>query len=770
MKTLPTSPVHHRFSGALVFVLLVSVPVGLGLWLGSTSPDPASTSPMPTNPTPTNLAATEPLKRHFKPRQFLDTAGYAAMVKRAAASPTTGLSLDQNAATWRGVGDRFRGEIDAEMGRGRLMPDQHLRALLIKAGTLNYDGEPDLAYAVLEGARRQAEDSPVLSEVWLYTVIAFQGITALRRGETDNCVLCRGESSCILPLAPAAVHTRPTGSRLAIKHFTEYLSEFPNDLELRWLLNVAHMTLGEYPAAVDPRFRISLDRYNTPEHGIGKFRDIGHLVGINRFNQAGGAIMDDFDNDDRLDIVFTSFDPTMPMVYFRNRGDGTFEDRTQEAGLSAQLGGLYCVQADYNNDGFLDIFIPRGAWLATPIRPTLLRNNGNGTFTDVTKEAGLMTPMNSISAQWADYDNDGFLDLFVCNETGPFRLYHNKRDGTFEEVADRAGLVAMSGHWKGAAWIDFNGDRFPDLFLNDLNAAARLYRNNCDGTFTDVTSAMGIDGPHAGFSCWAFDYDNDGWPDIFATSYDRTVADVVKGLIGEPHERHTNKLYRNLGGKAFRDVTKEVGLDPVFATMGSNFGDFDNDGFLDFYLGTGDPQLSTLIPNRMLRNLGGQRFAEITGSSGTGHLQKGHGVACGDWRRTGSVDVLIEMGGAIPGDRYHNVLFQNPGQGNNWLNVKLVGKKTNRSALGARIKVVTAGANPLTVYRWVSSGSSFGANPLEQHIGLAKAERIAVLEVYWPTSDTTQVFRDLPANRAIEITEFAPAYRPRAYTPIAVPK
>ena len=138
-------------------------------------------------------------------------------------------------------------------------------------------------------------------------------------------------------------------------------------------------------------------------------------------------------------------------------------------------------------------------------------------------------------------------------------------------------------------------------------------------------------------------------------------------------------------------MTKEAGLDMVFATMGSNFGDFDNDGYLDFYLGTGDPNLATLVPNRMFKNVGGQRFAEITGSSGTGHLQKGHGVACGDWDRDGNVDIFIEMGGAIHGDKYHNVLFQNPGQGNHWLTVKLVGKKTNRAAIGARIKVVTAG-------------------------------------------------------------------------------
>jgi hypothetical protein len=582
--------------------------------------------------------------------------------------------------------------------------------------------------------------------------------------------MCRGESSCILPIAPSAIHTNAGGSRLAIQHFTEYLEAFPDDLEVKWLLNVAHMTLGEYPEKVDPRFGLSLDRYNSPEHGIGKFRDVGHLVGVAALGQAGGTIMDDFDNDGRLDIVFTCWDATQPMNFYRNRGDGKFDDRTKDAWLSDQLGGLYCVQADYNNDGFLDIYIPRGAWLNTPVRPSLLRNNGTGTFTDVTREAGLLSPGNSISAQWADYDNDGHLDLFVCRETGPNCLYRNRGDGTFEEVASKAGVEGRGGVWKGAAWVDYDNDRYPDLFLTNYVGAAKLFRNNSDGTFAEVGKAMGVEEPQKGFACWAWDYDNDGWLDVFATSYDHNVAEVVKGVVGQPHKMFTSKLYRNAGGKRFEDVTASAGLDACYATMGSNFGDFDNDGFLDFYLGTGNPDIALLVPNRMFRNLGGRRFAEITGSSGTGHLQKGHAVACGDWDRNGTVDIAIEMGGASPGDVYHNVLFQNPGQGNNWLNVKLVGKKTNRSAVGARIKVVTAGENPLTVHRHVSSGGSFGANPLEQMIGLGKAEKVTLLEVYWPTSDTTQVFRDIPANRAIEITEFAADYKPRDYAPISLPE
>ena len=172
----------------------------------------------------------------------------------------------------------------------------------------------------------------------------------------------------------------------------------------------------------------------------------------------------------------------------------------------------------------------------------------------------------------------------------------------------------------------------------------------------------------------------------------------------------------------------------------------------------------------MFKNVAGRRFAEITGSSRHRPPPEGHGVACGDWDRDGDVDLFIEMGGAVNGDKYHNILFQNPGQGNHWLTVKLVGKKTNRAAIGARIKVVTAGEKPLTVHRHVSSGSSFGANPLQQTIGLAKAERVALLEIHWPTSGTTQVFRDIAADQAIEVTEFADSYRPLDWKPIPQPE
>jgi hypothetical protein len=703
----------------------------------------------------------------YAPHKGLETTGYTLMHNNVVPHWGSDATLKEIKDLWDGAARRAIDAADKQLAQ-MSGSDQEITSLLYKKGALlNYEGRAKEAYQAFSDLRSRIETDNVAAQEMLYSIIYLQGVTALRRGENENCIMCRGESSCILPIAPSARHINPAGSRLAVQHFTEYLDEFPGDLGAMWLLNLAHMTLGEYPSGVDPRHLITLDQFTKSEFDIGKFRDLGHLAGVNQFTQAGGAIMEDFDNDGLLDIVITTFDPTGQMSFLRNSGDGTFEDRTPTAGMDGQFGGLNCVQTDYNNDGYADIYIMRGAWLMSPVRPTLLRNNQDGTFTDVTLEAGLLHPVNSIAATWADYDNDGWLDLFVCCEQQSSRLFHNLGNGTFEQVLEKSGLQMRRAICKGAAWIDYDNDNYPDLFLNYLTGpGAQLFHNQHDGTFQDVTTAMNIDGPTSGFSCWAWDYDNDGWLDIFATCYDRTLADVVRGLKGQPHERMSNRLFHNLEGKRFKDVTEEAGLDMVLVTMGSNFADFDNDGFLDMYLGTGEPEYATLIPNRMFKNVAGRRFADITASSGTGTLQKGHGVACGDWDRDGDIDLYLEMGGAVPGDKYHNILFQNPGQKNHSLTVKLIGQKTNRAAIGARIKIVTAGDTPQTFYRHVSTGSSFGANPLQQTIGVGTADRIATLEIHWPTSGTDQVFHNVAANQAISITEFADDYERLEWTSI----
>ena len=305
--------------------------------------------------------------------------------------------------------------------------------MVAKACMLNWEGEVERG---TQDARRDGGDGRGRSTCWqpnVCTASSFmQGVTGLRCGENENCVLCRGERcSCILPISPAAVHTKPHGSRMAIRYFSEYLDRFPDDLEVRWLLNLAHMTLGEYPGQVKPERVINLDRYLKSEFDIGKFRDVGDAVGLNRMNQAGGAIMDDFDNDGLLDVVVTSMDPTEQMALYRNKGDGTFEDRTARSGLVGQMGGLNCVQADYNNDGNLDVFVVRGAWMPYPMRPSLLRNNGDGEWSPTsTKQAGMLEPVDlHLALLWADYDDKYRLlrPVRLLREGITNRLWHHNK-------------------------------------------------------------------------------------------------------------------------------------------------------------------------------------------------------------------------------------------------------------------------------------------------------------------------------------------------------
>lgn len=711
-------------------------------------------------------------RRSIGGRRPVDTSGFATMVGLAVKwEPDS--SLEEIRDAWEGWPDRAARRLREQRSRPGINWEQEVGLLISEAGCRMAEGDPEGALTLLEEARRRAESEGLEGQQYaVATLIYFQGVAALRIGENANCILCRGESSCILPISPAAVHQDPEGSRRAIAYFTEYLEKAPDDLGIRWLLNLAHMTLGEHPDAVDPRYLIPLDHFQNNEITIGKFVDVGERVGVNRFNQAGGSIMEDFDQDGLLDLAVTAFDPRTPMDLYRNKGDGKFERVTERSpDLEHQYGGLVCVQADYDNDGLVDIFIPRGAWMLTGIRPSLLKNMGDFRFEDVTAEAGLVEALNSNSANWGDFDCDGLVDLFICCEQQPHKLYRNLGNGKFEDVAAKAGLTSDGQRLgKGSCWIDYDKDGYPDLFINYINGDAQLYHNERNGRFKNVTKAMGIDGPRRGFTCWAFDFDNDGWEDIFATCYDQTVADVVLGMTGQPHRCMSNRLFRNVEGTRFEDVTKQVGLDLVFATMGANFADFNNDGYLDFYLGTGAPDLGMLVPNRMFLNVEGKRFVEVTSSAGVGHLQKGHAIACGDWDRDGDVDLFAQMGGAVDGDRFHNLLFQNPGQGNHWLGVKLVGAQSNRSAFGARIKATLEGEPPRSVCRTVSTGGSFGSNPLEQTIGLGSATKVTSLEIYWPTTGQKQVFRDLPADQLIEITEGSDEVRRIERAPIALPE
>ncbi len=584
------------------------------------------------------------------------------------------------------------------------------------------------------------------------------GIAYMFQGDIENLAKTVRIESSLFPIRPEAKFKLPASEEEAIKHFLTYLQQQPTDLEVKWLLNIAYMKLGRYPNGVPATYLIPPAAFESKED-IGRFVDIAPSLGLNVVGFAGGVIVDDFDNDGFLDVVISDYGACTPMRYFHNNGDGTFTDRSVESGLSKQLGGLNIIQADYNNDGWLDILVLRGAW-ELPMRKSLLRNNGDGTFTDVTEESGLAVPATMTqTAAWADFDNDGYLDLFVGNENSPSQLFRNKGDGTFVDVAAPAGVARIRAT-KGVVAGDYDNDGFPDFYVSNLDGENYLYHNNGDGTFTDVAKQLHVELPLLSFPVWFFDYNNDGWLDIFVPSDYHSVVEVAAGYLHLPLKAEGCKLYKNTGRGAFEDVSKEAGLDRTFMPMGANFGDIDNDGFLDFYLGTGMPSYGALVPNVLFRNHDGEYFAEITASSGTGSLEKGHGVAFADINNDGVEELFSKMGGMTYGDKSATLVFRTPPNENNWITVQLVGVKTNRAAIGARIKVTveTADGRTRSIHRVVGSGGSFGASPLRQHIGLGKAKRIEAIEVWWPTSKSRQIFHDVTMNQFIEIKEFAKSF------------
>jgi tetratricopeptide (TPR) repeat protein len=633
-------------------------------------------------------------------------------------------------------------------------PDELGRVHFSLAQLLAYQG--DMEPAVREwleaykfAAARAPHMIPELEEVL--------GTAYLHKSEMENDVYRKPGDRCIFPPRRPFRYQTTGDSEKAVRYLSRFLEKKPDTLEVRWLLNVAYMTLGKYPSGVPAKYLIPPSVFESKEN-IGRFVDVAAAAGLNSFSMAGGVIVDDFDNDGLLDVVTSSYDQCEPLHFFHNNGDGTFTDRATQAGLADQLGGLNLIQADYDNDGCMDIFVLRGGW-QSPMRSSLLRNHCDGTFTDVTQEAGLAEPIASQTAVWVDIDNDGLLDLFVGNEQGPSRLYHNNGNGTFEDISRAAGVdrVAFS---KGVGAADYDNDGFVDLYVSNLGGDNFLYHNNHDRTFTEVGKQAGVQAPWMSFATWFFDYDNDGFPDLFVTSYYMSPEENLRSQLGRPHNVETLKLYHNQGNGTFRDVTAEVGLDRVFNPMGSNFGDVDNDGFLDFYLGTGTPPYGDILPNVLFHNQLGKKFVDITASSGTGELHKGHGVAFADLDNDGDEDIVAETGGAVPGDRHAIRLFENPGNGNDWISLRLVGAKSNRAAIGARIKVTVQneGRGQRFIYRTVGSGGSFGASPLQQHIGLGKDARILNLEIWWPATDTRQNFLDVGTNQFLEIHEFVKEY------------
>ena len=519
----------------------------------------------------------------------------------------------------------------------------------------------------------------------------------------------------------------------------------------------------------------------TDETGI-QFRHFNGAIGEKHLveTMGGGAAFFDYDNDDDLDLYFVNGAPlTVEAVsnpdalqptnrLYRNNGDGTFSDVTQHAGIGDTGYGIGCCVADYDNDGNRDIFLTNFG------ENVLYRNDGDGTFTDVTNDTDILgEPCFSAGAAFADYDNDGWLDLVVVNyvlvdlasapdcsqaeipaycrpEAFPPAsdvLYRNNGDGTFTDVTQDAGLTAL-GRGLGAIWTDVNNDGSPDLYIANDREPNFLYRNNGDGTFTelaelhgiarnehgDVESSMGID---------AADYDNDGDFDVILTHY----------------QAETNTLYQNDGNGVFWDVTAQSHMsEPTLLPLawGTGFVDFDNDGWLDLFFANGHlhdniEELEEIgvykQQNQLFRNGGDGIYTDISGVSGDGMLveKSSRGAIFGDYDNDGDLDILVTNIADTP-----DLLRNDTARTYHWLGVKLVGEESNRDGIGAKVMLQSGDVHLL---REIKSGASYlSQNAHRLLIGLGTADQVDRITVHWQ-SGVQDVIEDVQCNQWLTIRE-----------------
>jgi hypothetical protein len=502
--------------------------------------------------------------------------------------------------------------------------------------------------------------------------------------------------------------------------------------------------------------------------------------------KGSGIAFFDYDQDGWLDIYLTNgtqLNTTWPSgqaptthLYHNNR-DGTFTDVTAKSGLARTGWQTGICVGDYDNDGWDDLFC--AFWGHN----VLFHNNGDGTFTDVTKKAGLWKDEVrwGSGCTWLDYDRDGFLDLFVANYIqfdiskvpapgesmscqfkgnpvmcgprglpgGMNLLYHNNGDGTFSDVSEKAGIMKPGPRYSiTAVSYDIDNDGWPDIYVAVDSEPSILFHNNHDGTFADIAVMAGCgysqDGnEQAGMGVAVGDYDCDGWFDIFKTNF----AD------------DTSNLYHNNGDGTFTEVTFQAGV--AFDTQGVKWGcgfiDYDNDGWPDILQVDGHvyPNIdqqnvgqSFMEPRVVYRNLGNRKFQDVSKEMGPGIIAQhsSRGCAFGDYDNDGDIDVVINNMNEIP-----SLLRNDGGNANNWIKVKLVGTKCNRTAIGARVRVVTGKHSQMDE---VHSGTSvMSQSDLRLHFGLGQAKTIDMLEVKWPTTQKTETFSNLDPNQILTIKE-----------------
>ena len=532
-----------------------------------------------------------------------------------------------------------------------------------------------------------------------------------------------------------------------------------------------------------------------------EFKDVTKIAGIDFTHFSGkrteqlpedmgsGAAWIDYDQDGNEDLVIINQSGPLTMTadeikksaahceLYHNNGNGTFTNVTEASGLNFHGCGMGVAIGDIDNDGFPDVFITA---FGTNI---FYHNNGNGTFSDQTKKTGL----GGLKGFWAgaslaDYDRDGFLDLYVCgyvkykrlnnqvitqreNNAEPAGinplsfpsqrnlLYHNNKNGTFTEVAISAGVADPAGKSLSASWCDFNNDGWPDLYVaNDVSDNV-MYINKGDGTFNDVSHLAHVADYRGAMGLGVGDWDNDGDMDLFVTHW---LAEENGFYINKLNSKE--KAPNKMQSLQFEDEAEKYGLGQVSlddVAWGTSFFDYDNDTRLDLFVVNGstnqqerDPQYLVPMKNRLFWNEGQEKgFAEVSSVSGEAlaYENVGRGAAFGDFDNDGDMDLFIvnNCGKAV-------LLRNEGGNKNNWLEIKLEGTKSNRSAIGARIKIVSGSVSQI---REVNNQSSYlSQNSLTQHFGLAKYNKIDTLEIRWP-SGLIQSFQNISINKRILITE-----------------
>ena len=520
----------------------------------------------------------------------------------------------------------------------------------------------------------------------------------------------------------------------------------PGDLRVRWLLNIAYMTLGEYPDKVPPRYLIPVDRFRSKARRgpVRERRDRWSAWARAGPNLAGGSIFDDFTGDGLPDLFTTSLDADLGASLFVNRGDGTFEDRSAAAGLDDQVYALNVTRADFDNDGDLDVLLLRGGW-EKPVRLSLLRNKGDGAFEDVTVASGLGEPIATESAAWGDYDNDGLARPVRLRRVPPARRRPvGDARATPATAAGSTTTGATARSWtspprpasptsgapRGRPGATTTTTAGSTSSSRTWARPCRLYHNEGDGTFrrrrprarrhrrrrTASPAGSGTTTTTAGSTSTS-------------TTTAASLAEVVADCAGpagraDEHARGSTATSAPAASATSAARSASTGRCPP---MGCNFGDIDNDGYLDIYLGTGGMSYEGLVPNLMFKNVEGRRFEDVTDvAPAPATSRRGTASRSPTGTTTATSTSSSSSAAATPGDRGYNALFQNPGHGRHWLKVKLVGTKTNRAALGARIRVDLKGADgrPRSIYRTIGNNASFGGNSLVESIGLLDATRV----------------------------------------------